>query len=41
MLWCICKYVFVKDYFNIVLLFILKFFQISSISASPPWFCLV
>ena len=35
-----CKFVSVIDNYNGVLLLTLKFFQICSISASPPWFCI-
>ena len=40
MLQCRCKFVCVKDNYNGVLLLTLKIFQISSISASPSWFCI-
>ena len=36
-----CKFVFVKDNSNSVLLLTLKFFQICSISAAPGCICIV
>ena len=38
---CMCKFVFVKDNSNSVLLLTLKFFQICSIGAAPRRICIV